>query len=65
MVLIAAVNRLRLTPRLVLSPESERQRDALHQLTRNSVIELTLGLTIFAIVGALGTLHPAEHVLPP
>jgi putative copper resistance protein D len=65
MLVIAAVNWLRLTPRLVLSPESQRQRDALHQLTRNSVIEITLGLTIFAIVGALGTLHPAIHTLPP
>jgi putative copper resistance protein D len=31
------------------------------RLTRNSEIEIALGLTIFAIVGVLGTLHPAMH----
>jgi len=65
MLVIAAINRLPLTPRLALRPESERRREALRQLTRNSAIEITLGLMIFAIVGALGTLHPAIHVLPP
>jgi putative copper resistance protein D len=28
---------------------------------RNSTIEIALGLAIFAIVGALGTMHPAIH----
>jgi putative copper resistance protein D len=61
MLAFAAVNRFWLTPRLAISPGSELRLEALRQLTRNSVIEIVLGLTIFAIVGALGTLHPAIH----
>jgi copper resistance protein D len=61
MLAFAAVNRFWLTPRLAILPGSERRLEALRQLTRNSVIEIILGLTIFAIVGALGTLHPAIH----
>jgi copper resistance protein D len=61
MLAFAAVNRLWLTPQLAFLPENEAPLDALRQLTRNSVIEIALGFTIFAIVGALGTLHPAIH----
>lgn len=61
MLMFAAVNRLWLTPQLVSSLQKEAQPDALGQLTRNSVAEIAFGLTIFAIVGALGTLHPAIH----
>jgi putative copper resistance protein D len=61
MLLIAAVNRFWLTPRLA-SPGGELH--AVHQLTRNSVIEIVLALMIFTIVGLLGTLHPAIHLLP-
>jgi len=61
MLMFAAVNRFWLTPRLALSPESAPRRDALRRLTRNSAIEIALALTIFAIVGVLGTLHPAIH----
>jgi putative copper resistance protein D len=32
------------------------------RLTRNSKIEIALGLMIFAIVGTLGNLHPAVHL---
>lgn len=63
MVAIAAANRFWLTPRLAPPPGSEVQLPALRQLTRNSVVEIALGLTIFAIVGALGTLHPAIHLV--
>jgi putative copper resistance protein D len=59
----AAVNRFWLTPRLGRSSANGPQRDALRQLTRNSTIEIGLGLAIFAIVGMLGTLHPAIHLL--
>jgi putative copper resistance protein D len=59
----AATNRFWLTPQLALSSENEPQLKALRQLTRNSVIEIALGLTIFAIVGVLGTLHPAIHLM--
>ena len=63
MLMFAAVNRLWLTPRLAFSSENEPQLKALRQLTRNSVIEIALGFIIFAIVGVLGTLHPAIHGL--
>jgi putative copper resistance protein D len=63
MLVFAAVNRFWLTPQLVLAPESEQQLNSLRQLTRNSTIEIVLGLTIYGIVGVLGTLHPAIHFL--
>jgi putative copper resistance protein D len=63
MLVFAAVNRFWLTPQLAFSSANERRITALRQLTRNSVIEIALGLTIFAIVGALGTLHPAFHFM--
>jgi copper resistance protein D len=59
----AATNRFWLTPQLAFSSENQPQLEALRQLTRNSVIEIALGLTIFAIVGVLGTLHPAIHLM--
>jgi putative copper resistance protein D len=58
MLTFAAVNRLSLTPRL-----SKPGNDARASLMRNSIIELVLGLVIFAIVGLLGTLHPAIHLV--
>ena len=58
----AAVNRFRLTPGLADFPGGEQEHDAVRMLTRNCVIEIALGLTIFAIVGALGTIHPASHL---
>jgi putative copper resistance protein D len=63
MLAFAAVNRLWLTPRLALSSANEPSLDGIRQLTRNSIIEIALGLTIFAIVGMIGTLHPAIHFL--
>jgi copper resistance protein D len=63
MVAVATVNRFWWTPRLALPVESAGQLEALRQLTRNSVIEIALALIIFAIVGMLGTWHPAIHVL--
>jgi putative copper resistance protein D len=63
MLTLAAVNRFWLTPKLASSSKNEAQLEALRQLTRNSVTEIALGLTIFAIVGVLGTLHPAIHGL--
>lgn len=71
MVGFAAVNRFWLTPKLLtprlLTPrlqspaESPAQLYSLGQLTRNSAIEVVLGLMIYGIVGVLGTLHPAIH----
>jgi putative copper resistance protein D len=63
MLAFAAINRFWLTPRLAASSGNEPRLDALRQLTRNSVIEIALGFVIFAIVGALGTLHPAIHLM--
>jgi putative copper resistance protein D len=63
MLAFAAVNRLALTPRLAGSPESGSRIGALRRLTRNSVVEIGLGLIIFAMVGMLGTLHPAIHLM--
>lgn len=57
----AAVNRFSLTPRLAGS--SGNPVAALRQLKRNSTIEIALGLTIFAVVGMLGTQHPAIHLV--
>lgn len=63
MLAFAAFNRLWLTPRFVLSSGNESWFAALHQIARNSTIEIALGIVIFAIVGLLGTLHPAIHLL--
>ena len=62
MLAFAAFNRFVLTQRLALSSDQARQ-DALRALSRNTWIEIALGLSIFAIVGALGTLHPAAHLV--
>jgi copper resistance protein D len=61
MLAFAVVNRFWLTPILRSPAESPARLHALGQLTRNSKIEIVLGLAIFAIVGVLGTLHPAIH----
>jgi putative copper resistance protein D len=58
MVTLAAINRLWLTPRLAAF-----RSNTLHSLTRNTVAEIVLGLLTFAIVGVLGTLHPAVHLV--
>jgi len=63
MLAFAAVNRFWLTGELALPPESEAHRAALSQITRNTGIEIALGFVVFAIVGALGTLHPAAHLV--
>jgi putative copper resistance protein D len=58
MVTLAAANRLWLTPRL-----SASDGKSFHALARNSVAEIVLGLFVFVIVGLLGTLHPAAHLV--
>jgi putative copper resistance protein D len=58
MLVIAAVNRQRLTP--MLSDERHHRR-AMQQLQRNSLVEVGLGLLILAIVAALGRLPPHVH----
>lgn len=61
MLLFAAANRFWLTPRLALPSGSKIE--VLRRLVRNSTVEIALALLIFAIVGVLGTLHPAIHAL--
>jgi putative copper resistance protein D len=60
----AAVNRFWLTPRLAGLAKGAKELDAVWKLRRNCNIEIALGLAIFTIVGALGTLHPAIHLVP-
>lgn len=60
MLAFAAVNRFALTPQLAAA--SGNQREVLQKLARNSFVEIGLGFAIFAIVGMLGTLHPALHL---
>jgi copper resistance protein D len=62
MLAFAAVNRFVLTPRLTL-PSGDGRQDVLRALSRNTSIEIALGLSIFAMVGVLGTLHPAAHLV--
>jgi putative copper resistance protein D len=61
MVAIAAVNRLRLTPRLVGDANAVASANALRQLRRNVVIEVLVGAVIIAIVAVLGVTPPGAH----
>lgn len=61
MVILAAVNRLWLTQRLV--PGHPQQSRALRTLWRNVGAEIALGACIFAAVGALGGSEPPAHEL--
>jgi putative copper resistance protein D len=62
MLVFAALNRFALTPQLA-SPSDDARQGALRALSRNTMIEIALGLSIFALVGVLGTLHPAAHLV--
>lgn len=62
MIAFAAMNRFWVTPRLALAEKNDADPAPLSALTRNTLIELALGLSIFAMVGVLGTLHPAIHL---
>jgi len=63
MVVLATVNRFRLTLQLALPAASEARCHALRRLTRSTVAEIALGLLVFAIVGVLGTQHPSAHLI--
>ena len=63
MLMFAAINRFCLTPQLAPPTEDKARLEAVRQLTRNSATEFALGFAIFAIVGLLGTMHPAIHVM--
>lgn len=55
----ATINRFWLTPMLAV-PASDA---AVRSLTRNAMAEIGLALLVFVIVGVLGTLHPAAHLM--
>ncbi|HEY2970722.1 MAG TPA: copper homeostasis membrane protein CopD [Casimicrobiaceae bacterium] len=57
MLTLALVNRLRLTPRL-------HDREALHRLRRNALLEAAAGLLVVTLVGVLGITVPAAHQAP-
>ena len=61
MVAVAAVNRLRLTPRLVHDLDASVRRETLRQLRDNSLIEASVAAVILVIVGVLGTLPPGNE----
>jgi putative copper resistance protein D len=60
MVAVAAVNRLRLTPRLVQGSDASAQH-TLRRLRNNCLIEAALAAVILFIVGMLGTLPPGNE----
>jgi putative copper resistance protein D len=55
MLCFAAFNRQFITPRIALGETTK-------QLERNAFVEVTLGIVIIILVGALGTLAPGSHV---
>lgn len=59
MLAVAAINRFRLTPRLVPDASLAPARHVLRRLRRNAVIEIVLGAVIIAIVAKLGVTPPA------
>jgi putative copper resistance protein D len=66
MLIVAAVNLLRLTPRLTAPAAGTRNVvwRTVARLQRNARIETGLGLGVLVIVGALGTLPPGAHMQP-
>jgi len=63
---IAAVNRLKLMPRLTAGGNSDdTSQAALERLCRNVIAEICLGAIILAIVGGLGTMPPSFHKHDP
>jgi copper resistance protein D len=61
----AAVNRARLTPRLIGSPANPAGvTDPLRRLTRNAIFETGLALVLLLVLGALVHLKPGLHDQP-
>jgi putative copper resistance protein D len=60
MLLVAAINRLRLTPRL----DDVRAPRAITQLQRSALFETAIGLGVLGIVGLLGIMPPGLHTEP-
>lgn len=67
MLVLAAINRLRLLPRLATTDHGRKAAEseaAARSIERNALIEALIGLGIVAIVAALGTLVPGAHEQP-
>ena len=64
MVTVAAVNLLRMTPRLAIGIRHPLAAAALSHLRRNALIEALFGLCVLCIVAKLGVLPPALHTKP-
>jgi putative copper resistance protein D len=66
MVAIAAVNRLRLMPRLIANVGTGEAFDILRQLRCNVLLEIGAGACVLAIVGLLGVTPPGidEQSMP-
>jgi putative copper resistance protein D len=62
LIAIAAVNRVRLKPRLLAAPDGTRQLFV--RLRRNVMGEAGIGAAVFLVVGFLGVTPPAQHVSP-
>jgi putative copper resistance protein D len=65
MVALAAVNRLRLAPRLAIPPSTMKgppEGQALASLRRHALLEMAAGIAIVGIVAALGLTTPAVHM---
>jgi copper resistance protein D len=58
MLVIAAVNRQRLTPQLMDRTNAAVSRTAMRRIRNNSLIEAMLGAVVIIIVGLLGTISP-------
>jgi putative copper resistance protein D len=67
LIAIAAVNRVRLKPRLLASRVARPDgpaRPLVARLRRNAIGEAGLGAVVFVVVGLLGVTPPAWHVSP-
>jgi putative copper resistance protein D len=64
MLLVAAVNLLRLTPRLATGGASNVFRRTVARLQSNAGIETAFGLGVVGVVSVLGTLPPGLHTEP-
>jgi putative copper export protein/mono/diheme cytochrome c family protein len=64
MLMVAAVNLLRLTPRLAAGGTANVVRRTVARLQSNAGIETALGLGVVAVVSVLGTIPPGLHTEP-
>lgn len=61
---IAAMNLLRLKPRLLAASNEAAIRGDVGRLRRNVLLEAALGLAILVVVSGLGVTPPARHIQP-